>query len=301
MAPARLHTGATGHFVDHVFKRAATQPATPTGNGTPSGWSDAPPAADGNPLWMSVAEKTAADVLVGTWAAPIQLDGAPGASAPQLQSQYSIDGSTSWHGTYAGTDLYMRTSANGGSTWSGAIRIKGEVGANAPQVQFQYSIDGSTGWHTTPTASDYYMRTSADGGSTWSTAVKIRGEDGADGSGVAGHALTSAGLAVGNPSAAYVELQTLTLTNPGATQSILGSLIIANNTAAVQYMSYKLTRGAATVLKEVTASRLAAGDSQPITLSVADAPGAGSQTYKLWAKCGANQDVTAFERELTVI
>jgi hypothetical protein len=70
--------GGTGNLKQHVFKRAATAPATPSGNGIPSGWSDGPPADDGNPLFMSVAEQTAAAVLVGSWSSPIRLDGFTG-------------------------------------------------------------------------------------------------------------------------------------------------------------------------------------------------------------------------------
>lgn len=71
-------TGAAGDYTDFIFKRSATQPATPTGN-TPAGWADAPPAADGNPLWASTARKTDAGVVVGVWGTPVKIEGAPGA------------------------------------------------------------------------------------------------------------------------------------------------------------------------------------------------------------------------------
>jgi len=51
--------GSSGDYVSHIFKRSATVPTTPTGGGTytdpvtPTGWSDGPPAVDGNPLYMS--------------------------------------------------------------------------------------------------------------------------------------------------------------------------------------------------------------------------------------------------------
>jgi hypothetical protein len=169
--------GADGHFIDYVFKRAASQPSAPTGNGTPSGWYDAPPVANGNPLWVTVGEKTAADVLVGSWSTPVQLDGTPGASAPALQSQYSVDGSTNWHGTYASNDLYMRTSSDAGATWSSAIRIKGEAGAGGDSISVEYSVDGSTNWHSTFTDGDYFMHQRIGSGS-WSAAMRIIGEKG---------------------------------------------------------------------------------------------------------------------------
>ncbi|MFA5264972.1 MAG: hypothetical protein WC378_14205 [Opitutaceae bacterium] len=120
--------GSGGGYIDHVFKRASSQPSTPTGSGLPSGWSDAPPAADGNPLWMSTAEKTAADVLVGTWATPIRLDGAAGAAGDSITIEYSVNGSTSWHSTFTSGDLYAHLRIGSGS-WGTAFRIVGEPGA----------------------------------------------------------------------------------------------------------------------------------------------------------------------------
>lgn len=112
--------GAAGGYTDYIFKRAATAPATPTGD-TPAGWSDAPPAADGNPLWMSVGDKTNAGVLVGAWSTPVNTD-------TGLIFEYSVDGSTSWHTTFTAGDLYARHKVLGGS-FTAAYRIVGEQGA----------------------------------------------------------------------------------------------------------------------------------------------------------------------------
>jgi hypothetical protein len=71
-------TGAGGDYVDFIFRRSATQPATPTGD-NPALWFDAPPAANGDPLWASTGTKTAAGVLVGVWSTPVQIEGAAGA------------------------------------------------------------------------------------------------------------------------------------------------------------------------------------------------------------------------------
>ncbi|WP_404711733.1 phage tail protein [Sphingomonas sp. MMS24-J13] len=51
-------------------------------------------------------------------------NGTDGANAPLLEIEYSGDGS-SWHGTYAGSDVYMRLSADGGATWGNAQLIRG--------------------------------------------------------------------------------------------------------------------------------------------------------------------------------
>jgi hypothetical protein len=291
-SPMAIHgaagaTGAGGNFIDHVFARAATIPTTPTGNGLPAGWLDAPPIADsisngglevwtggdsvaptgwtllgtggtiakessikkaGNysakltrvgtdtqiyqtihtslgiaywkgkkvtfgcwvyassssaarialydgvtatyssyhtgatgwefltvsmvisssattvylvlmvdtdgsayfdeastemPLWMAVGEKTSADVLVGSWSSPVQLDGESGDS---VSVEYSIDGTTLWHSAFAEGDIYMRQAVGTGA-WSDAIRIvgeQGEAGTNGTNgTNGEDGVDGS--------------------------------------------------------------------------------------------------------------------------------------------------------------
>ena len=69
--------GSAGDYIDFIFKRAASLPSTPTGD-TPAGWSDAPPAANGNPLWASTGTKTPAGTLVGVWSTPVQIEGDAG-------------------------------------------------------------------------------------------------------------------------------------------------------------------------------------------------------------------------------
>jgi hypothetical protein len=71
--------GDTGNKTVTVYKRSATQPSTPTGNGTPSTWSLAPPSGS-NPLWMSTSTQTAANVLIGSWSAPVRITGDDGAT-----------------------------------------------------------------------------------------------------------------------------------------------------------------------------------------------------------------------------
>jgi hypothetical protein len=78
--------GADGNFTDLIFIRASSQPATPSGNGTPSGWSDGPPAPDGNPLWMSKGKKAFDGTLIGDWSEPVKLEGL------SIHTQYSSTG-----------------------------------------------------------------------------------------------------------------------------------------------------------------------------------------------------------------
>jgi len=115
---------SVGGFYDILFKRAAAQPATPTGN-SPAGWTDGPPTADGNPLWMIKGRKDSFGVLQGTWTTPQEVGGSG------VEIEYSANGSTGWHAPpfISGTDVYMRQRLSGEADWSAAIRIVGEAGA----------------------------------------------------------------------------------------------------------------------------------------------------------------------------
>lgn len=72
---------------------------------------------------------------VTTIATALIMSGVDGSS---FAAQYSIDGATNWHETFADGDIYMRTSEDGGKTWSDAIRIVGEKG-NETNYQFAWS------------------------------------------------------------------------------------------------------------------------------------------------------------------
>lgn len=191
--------GADGGFAEYWFKRAATIPSTPTGD-TPAGWYDAPPAADGNPLWMIVGDKTAAGTLVGTWSTPVQVEGSG------IEIEYSVTGSSSWHSTFTTGDLFARQRVFGG-TWSAAFRIVGEQGAagddgadgnffdmvykRAASVPTTPTGNGvPSGWYRDPPTSGsdpLWMsraeKTAADVlVGSWSTPVRITGDTGAAGS-----------------------------------------------------------------------------------------------------------------------
>lgn len=121
VADVPVVAGGAGQYKAFIFKRAATAPATPTGT-TPAGWFDSPPAADGNPLWTSVADKEADGTLIGTWSAPVQIEGAG------IEVEYSVNGTTLWHSTFTLGDLYARHRVKGAVTWDGPWRIVGEDG-----------------------------------------------------------------------------------------------------------------------------------------------------------------------------
>lgn len=100
--------GEDGIFREFVWKRAASIPSTPTGNGIPSGWSDDPPAGS-DPLWMSVAKQELDGTLVSgeSWATPIRHDGPAGADG--------ADGTDGADGARGSITLYAS-----GSSWSDA-------------------------------------------------------------------------------------------------------------------------------------------------------------------------------------
>lgn len=66
--------------------------------------------------------------------------GEDGTPAPELKTQYSVDGSTLWHDGYAEGDAYMRTSSDNGGSWSTAIRILGPQGADGADGKSAYQL-----------------------------------------------------------------------------------------------------------------------------------------------------------------
>ncbi|UIJ43732.1 hypothetical protein LZK98_11585 [Sphingomonas cannabina] len=68
-------SGTNGQYTSIVFRRAATQPATPTSTTTPpAGWSDAPPADDGvTALWQSSADFRDGNRISAGWSTPYKV------------------------------------------------------------------------------------------------------------------------------------------------------------------------------------------------------------------------------------
>lgn len=130
-------TGATGQSqVKGVcFLRSVSAPATPTGGSyaspTATGWSDGIPADNNQALWQTTRIFTSdgASPQQSVWSTPAKV----GTPSTSTKTQFSIDGSTSWHDTPATADIYMRTgtSTDNGATWTyaGSVKIKGEIGA----------------------------------------------------------------------------------------------------------------------------------------------------------------------------
>ncbi len=58
-------------------------------------------------------------------------NGADGLDAPEVMIEYSINGSTNWHETYASGDKYCRFSTDGGVTFTDAMKFIGDDGAGS--------------------------------------------------------------------------------------------------------------------------------------------------------------------------
>lgn len=153
-APAST-TGAAGGYSEYWFKRSASAPSTPTGD-TPAGWYDAPPAGS-DPLYFIVGDKTGGGTLVGTWSTPVRIDGPAGADGDGVEFEYSVDGSTSWHGTFTGGDLYARHRVGTGS-WTAAYKIVGEDGAPGAGATFDLTMltSGAPDYYVTPYGTNTY-------------------------------------------------------------------------------------------------------------------------------------------------
>ena len=61
--------------------------------------------------------------------------GADGTDAPQLQFEYSINGSTLWHTTFATGDLYLRSSVDDGISWTDSMKFIGVDGSGITEAQ----------------------------------------------------------------------------------------------------------------------------------------------------------------------
>jgi hypothetical protein len=199
------------YFEWFIFQTAASQPATPTGGswsfttntGTPpTGWTDAPPAAPTNKVWVSIAIVNSKNASTLTWSAPglfSYAGGLPilsGTASPtsgdgqndQLYIQTSTTPQSIWFkeaGTWVkltGSSLYVDLTSNqtiaGTKTFSSTIA--GSISGNAATAT-NVPYSGLTGtvptWNqnTTGTASNVTGTVAiANGGTGATTAVNAR-------------------------------------------------------------------------------------------------------------------------------
>ena len=171
--------GDDGIFREFVWRRAATQPATPGGNGVPSGWSDDPPVGT-LPLWMSVARQELDGTLISgeTWSVPVRHDGPPGDDGQDgAQGQQGLQGVPGQNGVDGinGDDGIFRE-----FVWRRAATQPATPGGNG--VPSGWSDDPPVG--TLPLWMSV-ARQELDGtlisGETWSVPVRHDGPPGDDG------------------------------------------------------------------------------------------------------------------------
>ena len=176
----------------------------------------------------------------GEWSDKIMIPkGEQGDPAPELKTQYSVDGSTLWHDEYAEGDAYMRTSSDNGESWSGAIRILGQQGTagSSSYTYVAYASDASgSGFSLTPSdtlkyRAEIHSETAIESpdaddfsGAVW---VKYIGSDGTSG--------TSAGF--GAPDATAETLAA----GSEATAEVTAS---GEDTAKVFHFSFGIPKGA---------------------------------------------------------
>ena len=164
-------TGLTGAATDIVFRRAATQPSTPTSTFNPPTVPDTwytnvnSVPASANPMWSSVG-KLPAGSSTWTWQVPIQVEGTAGANANIVSEIYVYKESlsaplTPTGGTY---DFSTNTFTTLPSGWVGSMPVVGTL----PIYQSAAVASAPTG--------------GSDSTLTWSSPVKIyeNADDGID-------------------------------------------------------------------------------------------------------------------------
>lgn len=127
--------GAETDFTFNISKnKTSTSASTAPANCYYSEWQDAPIAVTTTYpyLWAKVVQKDGDGTIQST--SYIRLTGEDGKS---VLAQYSVDGSSNWHTTFATGDEWMRTSDNGGTSWSAAMKIVGEDGDS---TNFEFGI-----------------------------------------------------------------------------------------------------------------------------------------------------------------
>ena len=159
--------GTDGKVIEFVWKRAATQPAAPSGNGIPAGWTDEP-VAGSDPLWMSTVKQELDGTLVSgeSWSTPIRHDGPKGdtgnTGATGSQGPQGIQGPNGADGTPRYIWIAYADNATGSVNFTnGAPGSRKYIGIASNKIVSTESTD----------AADY----------NWSLITGADGQDGATG------------------------------------------------------------------------------------------------------------------------
>lgn len=138
ITPTSINFTATGQNVtgSPVFSIVAGS-ATLTGSGNTRNLAEADMATDA--VTVKVAWDGQEDYL-SVVKVREGADGSPGSPGDSVEIEYSVDGSTSWHGTFTTGDLYMRQRVGTGA-WSAAIRIVGT--GTVPMCTLTLNVSGA--------------------------------------------------------------------------------------------------------------------------------------------------------------
>lgn len=112
---------ANGQAVDVIFRRSASQPATPgASSGVPAGWYStvASVPAGPDPLWSSFGERSA-PTANWQWQAPVQVQGVDGAAGPQGPQGVAGNAGTS----VAEVNVYRRASSTPATPTGGSFNF----------------------------------------------------------------------------------------------------------------------------------------------------------------------------------
>jgi hypothetical protein len=179
--------GAAGNTVRRIYKRAASVPATPTGNLTPSGWSTTLPAADGNSAYASDGLISGADnvTLIGVWTDPALFEavGSGGGGAPatygvnqgptvvlDIGQTVSIDWSYGANWTSGSSSIQGQVAVSGGG--SGAILVGDSLALNSSEP---FESDSRSGTYTNTSGTKqpftFTFQVTGGGGRTYSPSL----------------------------------------------------------------------------------------------------------------------------------
>ena len=126
-----------------IYKRAATVPTLPTGNGMPSGWSLTAPNPDGNPLWMSRADQEEDGTTIGVWATVTLVSGEATRTVIVYKRADSVPSTPTGGGTPSGWAI-VPPAANGNALWA----------SSSSQYTDAAGVAQLVGSWSTPTAGD---------------------------------------------------------------------------------------------------------------------------------------------------
>ena len=147
-------TGGSGDSVDIVFKRSATQPATPSPSvGTPATWySDVNSVPAGtDPIWSSVGTNTGSGTNY-TWQTPLLVEGSNGADGLSVAELL----------------IYIRATSTPSTPTGGSYNFTTQT-LTAPSGWYSYVPTGTDPVYTSRSVASIQGTTGTDSTLTWST------------------------------------------------------------------------------------------------------------------------------------